>query len=118
MMTNADSIQEQMQMCQKYNADYVPSELHHKIGIAWNVKEKLEPIHGMRIQPVGDTTGWYIWADEYSEADDFFVPLHVIHIDDWEPKIKKYLGLAPGWRFVIAEDYEDVWFDDQLLNRS
>ncbi|SLK13209.1 MULTISPECIES: immunity protein Imm33 domain-containing protein [unclassified Paenibacillus] len=118
MMTNAASIQEQIQMCQKYSADYVPSELHHKIGIAWNVKEKLEPIHGMRIQPDGDTTGWYIWAENYSDADDFFVPLHVTHIDDWDPKIKKYLGLAPGWRFVIAEDYEDVWFDEQLLNRS
>ncbi|MHA7580724.1 immunity protein Imm33 domain-containing protein [Paenibacillus vandeheii] len=118
-MIYAASIQEQIQMCQKYNADYVPSELHHKIGIAWNVKEKkLEPIHGMRIQPEGDTTGWYIWAEEYSEADDFFVPLHVTHIDDWDPKIKKYLGLASGWRFVIAEDYEDVWFDEQLLNRS
>ena len=29
-------------------------------------------------------------------------------------QIKKYLGLAPGWRFLIAGDYEDVWFDERL----
>ncbi|MEW4429666.1 hypothetical protein AB1I68_19555 [Paenibacillus pabuli] len=56
------------------------------------------------MEPVGDTTGWYIWAGEYSDADDFFVPLHTAHVDEWDPKIKKYLGLAPGCRFLIAED--------------
>ncbi|MHA7963184.1 immunity protein Imm33 domain-containing protein [Paenibacillus sp. CAU 1782] len=110
-------ITEQKSMCRKYRADYMESELHLKVGIAWNVKEGLEPIHGLRLLPEGDTTGWYIWADEYSEADDFFVPLHVAHLNEWDPKISKYLGLSPGWRFIIAEDYEDVWFDEELLKR-
>ncbi|WP_459213513.1 immunity protein Imm33 domain-containing protein [Paraburkholderia caribensis] len=26
-----------------------------------------------------------------------------------------YLGLPPGWRFLIAEGYEDVWEDAKLL---
>ena len=26
-----------------------------------------------------------------------------------------YLGLAPGWRFLIAPGYEDVWYDEKLL---
>jgi hypothetical protein len=31
----------------------------------------------------------------------------------------RYLGLAPGWRFLIGEDgYEDVWFDPDLLQRG
>ncbi|PAF30888.1 hypothetical protein CHI14_15685 [Paenibacillus sp. 7516] len=107
-----------MQMCSKYHAEYMPSELHHKIGIATNVLEKIEPIHGLRLEPVGDTTGWYSWAGEYSDADDFFVPLHTAHVDEWDPKIKKYLGLGPGWRFLIAEDVEDVWFDEQLLDQK
>jgi hypothetical protein len=29
--------------------------------------------------------------------------------------LTKYLGLAPGWRFLIAPGYEDVWFDEILL---
>ncbi|WP_446686457.1 immunity protein Imm33 domain-containing protein [Paenibacillus xylanilyticus] len=60
------------------------------------------------------------WADEYSDegANDFSVPLHTAHVDEWDPKIKKSLGLAPGWRFLIAEEDEDVWFDEQLLGRE
>jgi len=27
----------------------------------------------------------------------------------------KYLGLAPGWRFLVAPNYEDVWEDYDLL---
>ncbi|QXI31593.1 hypothetical protein HU752_022615 [Pseudomonas vanderleydeniana] len=70
----------------------------------------------MRIRPEAGTCGWYIWAgEELSEADDFFVPLHVAHLDDWEPLLLPYLGLAPGFRFLITEDYEDVWFDPRLL---
>ncbi|WP_244964898.1 immunity protein Imm33 domain-containing protein [Paenibacillus barcinonensis] len=117
MMKSETVEQIQRQLCAKYNADFVPSEPHLKVGIAWNVKEGREPIHGMRIQPAGDTTGWYVWAEAYSDADDFFVPLHVAHTDEWDSKISRYLGLAPGWRFLIAEDYEDVWFDEGLLNR-
>ena len=45
----------------------------------------------------------------------FFVPLHVVHLDEWCPEVKKYLGLPPGWRFLIAEGHEDVWFDESLL---
>lgn len=32
------------------------------------------------------------------------------------PEIKKYLGLPPGWRFLIAPGYEDIWFDEALLS--
>ena len=46
---------------------------------------------------------------------DFFKPLHVAHLDDWCLQIIKYLGLPPGWRFLIAGDYEDVWFDKSFL---
>jgi hypothetical protein len=27
----------------------------------------------------------------------------------------KYLGLAAGWRFLFAPNYEDVWQDKSLL---
>ena len=61
------------------------------------------------------TTVWYIWAGEYSSESDFFVPLHVDHLIDWCPIVIKYLALAPGWRFLLTDDYEDVWLDDSLL---
>jgi hypothetical protein len=66
--------------------------------------------------PAGDTTGWYIWAgDHLSDDPTFFVPLHVEHLDEWAPQVLKFLGLAPGWRFLVAGEYEDVWYDPNLL---
>lgn len=107
---------EQKEVCRKYNAEFLETPVNLKIGISLNVKENNYPIHGLRHPPEGDTTGWYIWVGEYSEESDFFQPLHVEHIKEWNPLIEKYLGLAPGWRFLITPEYEDVWYDKDLLD--
>lgn len=106
-----------MEICKKYDSPFVDSPSGLKIGIALNVKEGIYPINGLRHPPQGDTTGWYIWAGEqFSDDPDFFVPLHVEHLVDWCPDVIKYLGLAPGWRFLIAPpSYEDIWQDNSLL---
>jgi hypothetical protein len=77
----------------------------------------LKPVNGLRRPPEGGTSGWYIWAgEEFSYDPDFFVPLHVHHLDDWCPHVVKYLALPPGYRFLIADGYEDVWEDVTLLD--
>jgi hypothetical protein len=107
----------QREICEKYGAEFCPAPSHEKLGIADNVRTGALPINGLRHPPAGDTSGWYVWAGEELSADaDFFQPLHIKHLDKWCPRIEKYLGLAPGWRFLVADDYEDVWFDPQLLN--
>jgi len=109
-------IEMQREMCARFNAEFSPSPANQKVGVAENVRHRVYPINGLRHRPAGDTTGWYIWAgEERSDASDFFVPLHVVHLDEWCPEVKKYLGLPPGWRFLIAEGHEDVWFDESLL---
>ncbi len=69
------------------------------------------PVYGIRHDVEGGTTGWYLWTGEYSEADDFYVPWHTAHLYERWPEVVPYLALPPGWRFVIAPGYEDVWFD-------
>ncbi|MDO3525187.1 immunity protein Imm33 domain-containing protein [Ralstonia pseudosolanacearum] len=109
---------QQRAVCLQVGAPNVGCNLHQKVGISCNVKEGLRPLNGLRIQPEGDTTGWYIWAgEEFSEASDFFVPLHVVHLADWAPLVIPYLGLPPGWRFLLTEHYEDVWEDRELLKQ-
>jgi hypothetical protein len=111
-----DFSKEQKFICQKYNAPFLDTPATLKVGIALNVKRVLWPINGLRHPPEGDTSGWYIWAgEEFSDDPNFFVPLHIKHLPDWRPDIIKYLGLPPGWRFLIALDYEDVWEDKSLL---
>ena len=108
---------EQKEVCEKYGVAYCPSPPDMKLGIALNVREGVMPINGLRHPPEGDTTGWYIWAgEELSNAPDFFKPLHVEHLSEWCPQVHKYLGLPPGWRFLVAGDYEDGWYDESLLD--
>ncbi|MFS8183428.1 hypothetical protein ACMG4P_18035 [Pseudovibrio denitrificans] len=107
---------QQKKLCSKHSAEFVSSSSTSKVGISRNVREGVLPINGLRLAPVGDTNGWYIYAgEELSSNPDFFVPLHTLHLDEWCPPIRKYLGLGPGWRFLVAGDYEDVWFDESLL---
>lgn len=106
----------QLEVCKKYGAKYLSSPGNLKAGISENVRDEIEPINGLRHPPEGDTTGWYIYAgEEISHDPSFFQPVHIDHLNDWCPRAKKYLGLAPGWRFLIAGDFEDVWFDKCLL---
>jgi hypothetical protein len=87
------------------------------MGVAVNIRTDLWPLNGLRHPPRDDTSGWYIWAGNELPADaDFFRPLHIAHIHEWRPLAAAYLGLGPGWRFLIADGYEDVWFDEALLN--
>ncbi len=106
-------------ICRRFGVEFFPCDLDLKVGIARNVREGILPINGSRCEPVGDTTGWYIWAGgEMSEDSDFFVPLHARHLSEWCPSIMPYLAMPPGWRFQIAPGHEDVWFDKDLLSNS
>ncbi len=108
----------QRKICRKYKASFLETPNTMKVGISLNVKEGTEPIiHALRHFPEGDTTGWYIWAGEYSDDPDFFKPLHVEHLGEWCPLVLPYLGLDAGWRFLIAEEgnYVDVWEDLSLI---
>jgi hypothetical protein len=110
---------EQLAICQKYGTTFCESPSYLKVGISRNVKEGARPVNGLRHPLAGDTTGWYIWGgEEYSGDPDFFIPLHAEHLKSWCPMILKYLGLPPGWRFLVTEKYEDVWEDKSLLNVS
>jgi hypothetical protein len=106
----------QKEICRKHGAAYHPAPSAFKVGIALNVRGGLMPLNGLRHPVENNATGWYIWAGEQLSTDpDFFKSLHVAHLNDWCPAVQKYLGLPPGWRFLIAGDHEDVWYDQSLL---
>ncbi len=107
----------QQEICQQHGVPFCPSPKNHKVGISFITKNNNYPINGLRYTPNRDTTGWFIWQGEESPGldDDYFLPLHVSHLLDCCPEIIIYLGLPPGWRFLIAPGYIDVWFDKNLL---
>lgn len=112
-----DYIVNQKIICKKYNSPFIESPNYLKVGISLNVKNGIKPLNGLRHHQKGDTSGWYIWAgEEFSDDPNFFVPLHIEHFPEWCPEVIQYLGLAPGWRFLLAPGHVDVWEDKSLLN--
>ncbi len=117
-----DQLTSQQSICAKVGSEYFPSEQHLKIGISAELLNHSwkYPLNGLRVSPESETTGWFIWSGtgELSQEDDYFKPLHTEHLVDVCPEILPYLGLAPGWRFLIAPDHEDVWFDENLFSEK
>ncbi len=111
-----DLIKEQRLICSRFGAQFQESPDYLKIGASSNIGDHIYPINGLRHRAQGDTTGWYIWAGEYSTAPDFFEPIHIEHLKQLCPQVMKYLGLAAGWRFLVAPGYEDVWQDTTILH--
>jgi hypothetical protein len=110
------AVNSQKLICDQFKTQWEQSSPALKVGVSRNLREGVKPIHGLRHPPIGDTSGWYLWAGEYSEDPDFFISLHVGHLVDWRPEVIKYLGLPAGWRFLIADNHVDVWEDEKLLN--
>lgn len=87
------------------------------VGVARTVRSAIVPLNGMRHPRTGDTCGWYLWAGEGepSVEPNFFEPVHFSHVVHMRPEATEYFDLPPGYRFLIAPGYEDVWFDESLL---
>ena len=106
---------QQIELCHKYRAPYEPLDFKLSLGVSSNLFSFDRPINGLRHPAEGNTSGWYLWAGELSDAADFFHPLHAHHLFEEHPKWLRFLGLPAGWRFLLADDYEDVWYDANLL---
>ena len=106
----------QRRVCGGASAEYLSASPELKVGIALSTLHR-PPLNGLRHLPIGDTTGWYLWGGEdFSSDPQFFQPLHVAHLVEKSPDALPYLGLAPGWRFLLSPSAEvDIWFDSSLL---
>ena len=109
---------DQQELCEKYGASYREADLTEIVGVSQGVLEGIEPINGLRHPSSETTSGWYLWTGELSESVDFFKPIHTNHLLEIRPELAKYMGLPPGWRFLIepSSSYEDVWQDQSLLD--
>lgn len=106
----------QNELCYKLNVEFVESKQDSFIGLSENISSNSSPIHGLRHPIENGSSGWYVWAGEYSASENFFKPHCVIHLIEIKPEIIKYLGLPPGYRFLIDNNgFEDIWFDEKLL---
>jgi len=118
-VTGADAVlAEQRVTCRRVGADFEHCVPGLKVGISRELLSNPHgaPLHGLRTRPSPTTTGWYLWSGEMSDVPDFFVPIHLVHIWHSHAHILPYLGMARGWRFLIAPEYEDIWFDSRTAS--
>lgn len=102
-------------LCQERGIVYTPVDESANSGFALKTKGST-PIHGLRHSPTSDTTGWYVWCGEFSARVDFFSPLCTSHLCEHLPEISSLLGLPAGYRFLVADGYLDIWYDETLKN--
>jgi hypothetical protein len=113
----AELVTMQREVCQAHGAAYFHCDRSATIGIASSALRHDLPLNGLRHPPAGDTCGWYIWGgNEFSTSHDFFKPMHVHHLAEECSELLPYLGLPPGWRFLVTPDHADIWFDQSLLD--
>jgi len=107
---------QQKAVCDQHGAEFLPPIAGSRVGIAIETLG-LQPLNGMRIDPEGGVSGWYLWAGgEPSEADDFYKPMCVEHLADICPAAIPFLALPPRWRFLTDGKYIDVWYDAALTD--
>jgi hypothetical protein len=107
--------EEQAAICKRFGSAVSVPSADLKVGIALTTL-RAKPLNVLRHRPEAGTSGWYIWGGEHlSQAADFFHPLHVAHLSQYCAEIVPYIGLAPGWRVLLAPEQEDVWYDESLL---
>jgi hypothetical protein len=103
-------------VCKQFAAEFEPSLGESKTGFASSTAGQL-PVNGLRHPPQNGTSGWYIWCGAtFQEAGDFFSPVHTRHLYEEFPEIGRLLGLPPGFRFLLAGEHLDVWYDNSLLD--
>ena len=112
---------QQTSVCEHFGVERVVPDPDRNSGVSNNIingafyNSETWPLHGCRYLPTATTTGWYIWAGDATTDDDFYKPVHTAHLETWAADAVPYLGLPPGWRFLLAPGHEDVWFDESLL---
>src|SRR5262245_40668571 len=109
------SASDQRQVAARFGAKFTPVSDSDMVGIALNTLSLL-PLNALRHPAELGTSCWYVWGGtELSTDPKFFHPLHAEHLREYCPALEPYLGLAPGWRVLLAPNQEEVWFDEKLL---
>jgi hypothetical protein len=111
-------VEHQRLVCSTYGALWMAAPQNSIVGVARNVRTGAWPLNGLRHRAEGRTCGWYLWSGEGGPdpADDYFQAVHLSHLYGRCPEALAYLGLPPGWRFLIAPGHRDVWEDLALLD--
>ncbi len=116
-MKNFEEIQQtQQECCEHYSSNYTPTELEQLVVISDGIYEGAVPVEGVRYPSPSHMTGWWLTTDNYNGDVDTLQSVHFRHIVEKRPELAIYMGLKPGYRFLLGGKDEHVWFDEKVAN--
>ncbi len=111
-----DLLEQQKYVCRRFGATEDQAFLSSNVGVDARVQKGARPLHGLRCQYEGKSSGWFFWVGRWPEPEKFEVTT-ISSVILLSPEIAPYLLLAPGWRFTIGSDERDIAeFDATLLD--
>jgi len=106
---------EQTDVCKRFDASVTAVERNDIVCVALATLGET-PLYGMRLLPIEGTTGWFFYAGEGSDDEDFYQPLLVSDLITLLPEVWQFLALPPGFQFILDDrGVADVWRDASLL---
>jgi len=109
----------QQEVCARNGVVHVAVPQHAHVNVTSKLLEGTHFVYGLRLAPTDDRTGWFFWTEELFPPLPRFSAIQVAEFEERWPEVIKFLGLPPGWRFVVdGYGYEREWEDRSFLNEE
>ena len=136
-MTNLEITQ--VSICKRFSVKPLATLDLFKVGIALNIRSGLQPVNGLRLNPKGDSSGWYIlweeldkWANDIGLIQNiitvkpFYLPEYSIGIKDLTDECQASLDgadVGDDWseevqRWQDEGDFVFVWEQEYYMNQG
>lgn len=107
-------LEAQLETCKRFSAIHFPFKDDDTVYFATATRGLL-PVNGERINSENGESGWYIWCGvERKDDESFFEKISLYELSDRAPLVQAFLGLPPGYRFLIAGGHQKAWYDTDL----
>ncbi|WP_425413063.1 immunity protein Imm33 domain-containing protein [Micromonospora citrea] len=107
----------QRDTCRRFTVEPVPPRQRTMVGLALSRPRHMEPLNALRHPTAGNGNGWFVWrGPAIPQEDDNFCTLARRAPGRTRPGAWAVSRPSPGWGVVLAPGYEDVWYDETLLN--
>ena len=112
------TIELQKDICKRFGATHFACSDDQFVYFALESKGYL-PVNGERVRGKGEESGWYIWCGAHKkDSEAFFQKVSVYELSEMVPLAYAFLGLPPGFKFLIAGGHQRAWLDENLLAPS
>lgn len=108
----------QREVCKRFGATHYASDENNTVYFAGETQGLL-PVHGERVRGGENQSGWYVWCGgNRFDRDDFFQEMSVFEFAGRVPLAYSFLGLPPGFKFLVAGGHQRAWLEEGLLEEG